>query len=224
MVDFKDIIECDLVKRVMEVAAVGNHSLLLFGPHDYGKTLCLQAMAGLTDVDNVGPVQDMTAAKQRALRNRLDRHERTIVAEIVPCPCGNYCNAHAVCRCSAVAIQRYRAKLMDTVRSFDAVVGIRRPMPEAMARVRWDTEDTETVKARVMAAKGIPTPSGLSLDASDIVSMAVRQAGMTPKQVVIAKAIGESVARLDGKATVEVFHMSEAIQYVLGFNNIWGSL
>jgi len=225
MTDFTDIVECELVKRAMEVAVAGRHSLLLFGPHDYGKTLCLQAMAGLADVDNVGPLQDMTAAKRRAVIAKLDKGDRAMVAEVIPCPCGSYGDPYAICRCDTTRIVDHRDKLQDVARSFDMLIGVPRPIAVAMAKgTPYHGEDTATVKARIERAATNAVPEGLSEDAQSLLAKAISHAPLSPKQATVAKAIGATVARLDGKATVEVFHISEAIQYVTGLNNTWGSL
>jgi len=226
MVDFREIVECELVKRAMEVAAAGRHSLLLYGPHDHGKTLCLDAMAGLTDVDNVGPIQDWTAAGRRKLVARLDKRDRLIVGEVIPCPCGNYLDPYEICRCSASTIRRYRDRLQDAVRSFDMMVGVKRPSPEIMAKgTPYNGEDTATVKARVERAATVTAEYQLSTDSETLLAQAIRQLHLTPKQSETARAVGATSARLDQSARdIEAFHVSEAIQYVSALNTTWQNL
>lgn len=226
MVDFQDIIACENVKRTMEVAATGNHSLLIVGPHDYGKTLCLQAMAGLVDIDNVGPLQDLSAARRRKVIAALDKRDRLTVGETLLCPCGSYGSLREVCRCSANTIFRHRSKLRDAVRSFDMVIGINLPMACELANERRQRgETTAMVKARVDAAKTAAAKTATSEDAETLLKHAISALPLTPKQAIVARAIAATSAKLDQSATViHAFHMSEAIQYVAGFNNLWGSV
>lgn len=51
--DMQDIIGQDYVKRALEIAAAGGHNILMFGPHDSGKSMLAQYMTGILPPMNV---------------------------------------------------------------------------------------------------------------------------------------------------------------------------
>jgi predicted ATPase with chaperone activity len=74
----------EFAKRALVVAAAGNHSLLLVGPPNCGKTM-LRAVAL-----ELGLVQTF---------------------EAWPCPCGNYPCGNVPCSCTTRQIERHHSKL-----------------------------------------------------------------------------------------------------------------
>lgn len=79
LVDFADIKGQEHVKRALEVAAAGNHNVLLQGPPGAGKSLCARAMPGILpplsmpealEATRIYSVADMLHSNQPLLRYR----------------------------------------------------------------------------------------------------------------------------------------------------------
>ena len=79
LVDFADIKGQDHVKRALEIAAAGNHNLLMKGPPGAGKSLCARALPGILppltlaealEATRVYSVADMLRSEEPLLRHR----------------------------------------------------------------------------------------------------------------------------------------------------------
>ncbi len=79
MVDFADIKGQEHVKRALEIAAAGNHNLLMTGPPGAGKSLCAQAVPGILpaltmeealDVTRIYSVADLLHSDQPLMQQR----------------------------------------------------------------------------------------------------------------------------------------------------------
>ena len=83
-------------KRALTVAAVGNHTVLFYGPPNTGKTLLVRAAATLS----------------------------VIAYEMRLCPCGYYGHPLQTCTCTTARIKRHLRQRATMIRAADIQLGI----------------------------------------------------------------------------------------------------
>ena len=83
--NFTDIRGQEHIKRGLEVACVGNHSVVLVGTPKSGKTMFVKRIPTITDT----PIE---------------------ISELKPCPCGHFTNPFKECHCTPYQIQRHISK------------------------------------------------------------------------------------------------------------------
>jgi len=178
----------DCLKRAIEVALVDSHPIAIFAnQHSCAGELVRRAA---------------DAAKARGV---------PFQAVVYPvCPCGNYGSFYDECNCSVKTIERHLGKMASRRGEFHIwIESIERPptgRPEP-------PENLDAVMERVEKARGMEPPSSAGIEKSELFIVYRREFRPTLVDVMIAKRVAESVARLDGRAEVEDAHIAEALQY-----------
>lgn len=165
-------------KRMLEVAASGNHSILLVGPPKAGKaTMARSLMTILPESPFIAPgprTDSLPAAVEEArggilflkdldewdnpslalLRETVVRHPGMflLVATTRYCPCGNYSDAVQDCACFTVAIEAHQKRLQQTVYACFALEAQIPGVNRDLANRRPD-EPSRPVRERVAAAR-----------------------------------------------------------------------
>jgi magnesium chelatase family protein len=164
-------------KRRLEVAASGNHSILLVGPPNAGKTRLSRSLVTiLPDKPFIAP-HPQTDSLSDAIENahggilflnhleQWDSLSRTLLRETVAqqpgqfllvattayCPCGNFADEREECNCSLVSVEAYQKRLYQTIDACFAIE-VRIPSVNHIAPRRSD-EPSHAVRKRVDAAR-----------------------------------------------------------------------
>jgi magnesium chelatase family protein len=158
----------------------------------------------------------------------------TLVASTNPCPCGFYGDTIQACTCSPRTREQYWARLsgplMDRI---DLQVAVNRLKPEEITR-QPDGEDSETVRARVQAARdrarerfqGTSLRCNAEMQSShlrewceldsgtrSLLENAIRRLGLSVRASDRILKVGRTIADLAGDQRIQTQHVAEAIQY-----------
>lgn len=176
------------VKRALEVAAVGGHSVVLMARR-----------------------QNIASARIYALwlRNQFGNH----VQVVEPCFCGYYGDVYHACSCSVKAIERYQRRLRRITSDAGLYIELADVSAEKMLSTRKPEAD-ETIIARVQAAQQRQKPS-IDLDnaSTRLLQAAIRQLALNEQQVAQMLDITASISTLDMATEIRPAHLAEALQY-----------
>lgn len=185
----------DHVKRALEVAAVGNHSMLIVARKQHA------------------PVAREFAETARALAFQIA--DITITE---PCFCGYAGDPYRACVCSVRASERFQRRMQtfEINRNIAMHVDFGDVSFEQMTSTRR-RETNEQIGARVLAARERAVPdlrlSALPSDSMRLMHAAVRQLALSEKQIESVLAVAGSIARLAGDRDIRPVPIAEALQY-----------
>ena len=158
----------------------------------------------------------------------------TLVAAMNPCPCGYLGHLDKACRCQAIAVERYRARisgpLLDRIDVLIEVPALTLTALEEPARA----ERSATVRQRVAAARefrrerlqrsaetpgpaqdglapGLEDRSLLTADARRLLRNALVRESMSGRAYVRVINLARTIADLDGDLPVTADHLAEAL-------------
>jgi predicted ATPase with chaperone activity len=176
----KAILSNEHAKRAATVAIAGNHSILFYGASKSGKTML------------------------RALCLELELY---VSFEASCCPCGNYNDPRAVCKCAAKQIGKYRASWPIV----DISVEVVRPTArDQLSKHRG----TGVVEIRAAIAQQLNTTDLTLCDTSQRLAKAcIGELGINPAQWQRILAVARTIANLDMSERILPTHLSEAINY-----------
>ena len=181
------------------------------------------------------PLEDGRVSVARVRGTALFPANFMLVAALNPCPCGKYGTRD--CRCTHVAIEKYRRKISGPVADrIDLWVQVGELPPEALAQKRGKrpSESNEVrervIKARTkqrerfgkckdistnadMGPKEIEHLAQLTDEAEKALIGAARSLKLSPRGYHRTIKIARTIADLADKATIETAHMLEALQY-----------
>lgn len=168
-----------------------------------------------------------------------------LVAAMNPCPCGYFGHPTRACTCSPGAINRYLQKisgpLLDRI---DLHVEVA-PVNYEELRRESGGECSADILRRVCAARDRQTkryegtgiscnaqlPSAMlrqacpmTRDAEKILESAFQSLGLSARAYDRVLKVSRTIADLDGSETLEVWHVSEAVQYRNLDRKYWYSL
>ncbi len=220
--DFTDIKGQEHCKRGLEVAAAGNHGVLLIGSPNSGKTMLTERIESITDL----PVNTWSKKK---------REFKGIVSYIMePCPCGFFTDPYRECHCTPYQIQRYLSKisgpLLDRI---DIHLNVPRLNYEELSQ-RRKGDTSETIRKRVnktrkiqmkrykadsvlfnahFESKHLEKYCVLDKEGEELLKMAILELGISARAYDKILKVARTIADLDEKETIEAGHISEAISY-----------
>lgn len=177
------------VKRALEVAAVGGHSVVLMARR-----------------------QNIASARIYALwlRNQFGNH----VQVVEPCFCGYYGDVYHACSCSVKAIERYQRRLRRITSDAGLYIELADVSAEKMLSTRKPEAD-ETIIARVQAAQQRQKLLFTYVDmaCTRLLQAAIRQLALNEQQVAQMQDIAASISALDMATEIRPAHLAEALQY-----------
>lgn len=157
-----------------------------------------------------------------------------LVCAMNPCKCGWYGHPSGRCRCSLNDVRRYHARISGPLLDrMDVIVEVPALEFEELS-ARAGGESSETIRARVNAARDIQRarfgPQGaesnaymgpqelgeycrLSPDCETLMRQAFDRMGLTARSYDRILRVARTIADLDGAAEIGVAHLAEAIQY-----------
>lgn len=175
------------VKRAIEVALVDNHSIGFLG-NQKALNLAFKAIADLYG---------------------LEAYAAT------PCPCGSYASQRTACLCSGKKVKKHqRKKAFKRTVTADIVVTPVLPLPYEKVTIFDETFDHDML-LRVEKATAVDTINvGLCDTGQRLMNSAIQVLNLSYDQSWGKIMVALSIAKLDGKNTIEPVHLAEAMQYV----------
>jgi magnesium chelatase family protein len=168
------------VKRAVEVALAGKHSLTVIGREGDGDKL-LQVIIPHTFLE--------------------------------PCPCGNHGSPVAACSCSVSKILRYRNTHKFRAALMNTLIAIQLETPRPLSTGKGEAF-AEVMKRVERAQNQPPIHDSLTNEsARDLFNRASAAYNFTDHDMYAVKMVAATIAKLDGKLSVEPQHIAEAIQY-----------
>ena len=157
-----------------------------------------------------------------------------LVATMNPCACGHAGDPRRECRCTPRQVARYRGRLSGPLRDrFDMVVPVS-AVPATTLTARRGGESSEAVRRRVVVARetqrhryrGLPYRTNADLrhgtllkyctlgpSEQRLLEQAVVRLELSARAYDRGRRVARTVADLDGKSTVNVTHLAEALEY-----------
>jgi len=240
--DFREVLGLPHEKRILEVAAVTHHWVLFCGPGP-GRDLA-QAVADMeglpfvaVDPQTPDPVEAIEDAQEGILY--LDQIERCawetleaifaqassvmVIGRGDTCPCGKWGVEGARCLCAVDALREHYRRVYRIAEYFDLVAQLPAQGWRDLQQRPEDQEPASAIRRRVEAARAVvvahqPTwREGIAHDVYALLEAATRVLGLTLEQRDRILRVARSVAALEGDGTPRPYHVSEALQYSLGF-------
>lgn len=181
------------------------------------------------------PLEDKTIAVTRANGRAVYPADFMLVATMNPCPCGYYGDSEHECTCSMSQILAYQKRLSGPLLDrIDMVVPITRVPNEQLLTKKAMTKNqhlqakrsvlsaVETQHKRYgrrdkynssLSSSEIKSHSLLSQEASDLLNTAATKLKLSARSYFKTIKVSQTIADLDGSPTIEVKHVSEALQY-----------
>lgn len=180
------------------------------------------------------PLEDRRITVARAQRTVSYPAHFMLVASMNPCPCGNYGSSHAECTCTPAMIEKYHARLsgplMDRI---DLQIEVDNVTYDDLTDAK-EGESSQTVKARVDAARAVQTRrfagtnvhcnadmnaqmvhTYCALDAAgeQLLKNAFERLGLSARAYSRILKVARTVADLAGEENIGAEHLAEAVQY-----------
>lgn len=156
-----------------------------------------------------------------------------LIATANPCPCGYYGTAHD-CSCPPSTIERYQRKLSGPIIDrIDIFIDVNEVNHKELLKIHPSQETSDSVKKRVRKARAIQLDryrnssdlngnmnnkqikklALLSDTALEVLNVASEKLMISARNYMRIIKVARTIADLENSKTVEVNHMSEALQY-----------
>lgn len=225
------IIGQECVKRAVEVALSGNHSILLLGGSGSGKTLWIDTIRDMLPAQVVSNYSEWTKVEDKeglyfAIDDLVDNGANKIlnlisktplIASIDLCQCGNYNHPIHMCQCSPEDVIGYRYQIKrSTLDRFD--ISIELTYPGAELLFYKGNEKTEDILKRIgkinTVKSGIKkTYPEVDEDSQKLIMAAYKQLGLSIGSCKAIISIANTIALMSGSDKIRVEHTAEALQY-----------
>lgn len=218
--DMQDIKGQEHVKRALEVAAVGNHSVLLIGPHKSGKWALGERF--LTIYGKGVALFKIRKEDTYIQNNTARKHKGVVIATLLPCPCGNFTDPRRECHCTPQDIQKHLVLIpSEILKRTDMQVEVPKLKLEHLS-ARKPGESSEEIRKRVESARKNPEPQKLDKEAEELLKLAIIELGIYPTSYDKIISVAATIAQMENKPMIEAHHISEAISYRSLDRNLWG--
>jgi magnesium chelatase family protein len=166
------------------------------------------------------PIEDGRIVIARAVRHAVFPARFVLVGAMNPCPCGYHGSERHACRCTPLAVDRYRGRISGPLRDrIDLFVDVA-PLPLTDLVDGDGAESSETVRRRVVEARrrldarGVPAShDDLTPVARAYLTRAASTLGLSARAFGRTMRVARTIADLAGSARVEREHAAEALQF-----------
>jgi|TARA_Y100000310_G_scaffold344730_1_gene459109 magnesium chelatase family protein len=182
------------------------------------------------------PLEERVVNISRAKGSQTFPAHFILIAAMNPCPCGNYGTGRE-CTCSSGTLMRYQRKMSGPIIDrIDMWIEVSNIPYEQLSKKSVSTEETETTRKRVLAARtiqmerfknaerSIATNSSMSVrdldtfidldsNVKDILNVSAKKLDLSPRAYHRVVKLARTIADLDNKNNIEVPHILEALQY-----------
>jgi predicted ATPase with chaperone activity len=176
-----------IAKRALEIAATGDHNVLLYGPHNAGKATLVSAFP------------EVARAIQRDT-----------------CTCGNYLNPTKMCTCHPRVVFRWTRRVSRLADECDVVVEVG-PVPVKEWNTKSDPTYADRFALRVAAAREFGKThlsTDLSDDSAHrTFEMVMRRLSLNFGTGQRILRVARTIANLDASPVLKAKHVAEAVQY-----------
>lgn len=180
------------------------------------------------------PLEDAQVTISRAIGSITFPASLMLVAAMNPCPCGFRGDPKRQCNCTPMQIERYLSKisgpLLDRIDIHIEVPPVPfRELSNKTAGTNSETMREQVVRAREvqqkrfgpkssnlngkMSPREIRTHCKLSPDAESLLKSAMEEMGLSARAHDKILRVGRTIADLEGADTIEIQHLTEAINY-----------
>lgn len=178
------------------------------------------------------PLEDKIITVARAKETLVFPAHFMLIATANPCPCGFYGSTRP-CTCTANDILKYQKKLSGPIMDrIDLYVDVDE-VEHAALLGDSKAESSNSIRQRVLGArkaqqvryndlmavnsslsnKQLKNQSGLANNAKDLLDKAAEQLGISARAYMRILKVARTIADLDRSKTVEIPHITEALQY-----------
>jgi len=190
------------------------------------------------------PLEDHWVTISRAAKSIRFPSKFMLVCAMNPCPCGQYGNPRAVCRCGSFQIQKYSSKisgpLLDRIDIHLDVPAVNYPELSSAAPSETSAQIKERVnQARAIQIERFKTTEGvvsnaqmnhkqirqscvLGKEENDLLKKAMTELNFSARAYDKILKVSRTIADLDGSPDIKTGHLAEAIQYRSLDRNWWG--
>ena len=218
--DLKEIRGQEHVKRGLEVALCGGHSVLLIGPKGAGKTMFAQVFKSISGKAVI--IEDLPDIKDT--KKMLEKiKDNMIIATMVPCPCGNFTDPKRECHCSPYDIRRYLSSMPQKASDkIDVHLEVPKFSMEVLMNRRAGESTADVVKRIDSIIANQANPKELDKEAEELLKLVILELGISARAYDKIISVAKTIAKMDGKNIVEAHHLSEAISYRSLDRNLYG--
>ena len=176
----------EAAKRAILVAAVQKHAVLMLGPPGCGKSMLAAGCARL----------GVPALEMR------------------PCPCGNYTDPRAPCRCTPYQIKRHLDKHKRQFEQVDIHIEV---PPVPMRQLNSQLIGTGLAQMERQLAEATPidqvAPDITNENCLALLKIAGSELGLSADSVAKIRSVARSIAALASSRDIRQEHVAEAINY-----------
>ncbi len=179
------------------------------------------------------PLEDHIITVSRAQGSLIFPAKFILVATSNPCPCGYY-GTSKECTCTANEINRYQKKLSGPILDrIDLYVSVDEIKHDELLKEDANGENSMDVRNRVVKArqlqikrygskikqnsnlsnKDVKKLANLKPDAKELLDKAAEQLGISARAYMKITKVARTIADLDNSPTIEIHHLTEALQY-----------
>src|SRR5258708_4234842 len=221
--DLSDVVGQELARRALEIAAAGDHGLVLTGPPGSGKTLLARCTPRI-----------LPRLLGRAAPGIRFPAQFTLIGAATPCPCGYAGDGTGRCVCTSAEIVKYRGRIsgpladrIDLHVNVSAVpvrqLGDARPREKSMSvrsrvesaraaqRVRYTRMAGDVWNGRV-PGRWLDRHGCLSSSGRELLAEASERMGVSARSYHRILRVARTIADLDGARIIDPRHVAEAVR------------
>lgn len=190
-INASDIIGHNVAKRALEIAIVGNHTIMLYGPRGVGKSTL--------------------ASAYRVIASQI--------TECDSCLCGNYQSVIKDCTCNPQVLYRWLRRVSRIAELCDIVIEVSERTTRELLAKPVHTDYAKQAIARIRSAKafGVLNTSILLGDPASAcyrtLEMATRRIALNYRSIEKIIRVARTIANLDHVSDIQAKHIAEAVQY-----------
>ena len=183
-----------LLKRAIEIALSGQHTITIIGNPDNGKEYLDTIFKTRTEYCWEDPI-----------------FNENLFTFVQPCFCGNFGDEGCGCSVEEIILHKRSKEYINAMKS-QIIVKLERPLFNEIVSVLTG-ESFQNVVDRIYTFNRLKTIEGTDQDAMEFLKTAYNKLLFTSSQINRVLAVSKTIAIMDNSDIVHSQHMAEAIQY-----------